>query len=217
MFQASVDISDVKRALDSLGKESRSMLRGVVNKTGKKAQSQSVKAAAALLKWKQKTVRPLIKLHTARAQYQGPAPSSLLLATGPTIPVGCLDAIETPAGVVYHDPVKGLTVIPSAFIATVRGGKRSFFSKLVSEEAGGAGHTAVFKREPLPSTRRSPGAWSRNLPIRQQRASGMAELVQTSGIFRKAFEDGKANLQKYLAGDLDFFLKRRAERRASRG
>ena len=71
----------------------------------------------------------------------------------------------------------------------------------------------VWLREPLPSVRKSVGAWSKNLPITRQVGPAMPNLVIEKGIFEAVRKTAAETLRKNVAHETDFLLKRQEARR----
>lgn len=77
----------------------------------------------------------------------------------------------------------GRKVYPNAFLATMR-----------------SGHTGVFERQ-LPSTRKSPGAWGKNLPIGEKHGPSIGH------VFRKYRPLGISRVEEQFEKEFDHELK----------
>ena len=119
-----------------------------------------------------------------------------LVARGRPLSLMRLGARQTKRGVIYRGP-NGPILVRSAFITQMPKSKRP----------------TVWLREPLPSVRKSVGAWSKNLPIKRQVGPAMPNLVIEKGIFEAVRKTAAETLRKNVAHETDFLLKRQEARR----
>ena len=107
-----------------------------------------------------------------------------------------LGARQTKLGVIYRGP-GGPVLIRSAFIRRMPKAKRP----------------TVWLRAPLPSERKSVGAWSKNLPITRQVGPSVPSVVIQKGIFEAIRATAGTMLRKNLAHETAFLLDRQGARR----
>lgn len=136
---------------DYPGRVDRATVRAL-NRGIKSGRTVMVREMAADTGMKQKDIRDALRMREASAA----EPRVVLGATLKRIPLMAFNARQTSAGVSYRLRT-GRGKLEGAFIATTR----------VQADGTGGEHRGVFKRV-IPSLRKSLGAWSKNLPIKQR-------------------------------------------------
>ena len=190
----SVDMRDLKQALAALGAKAPRAIMRAVNRTARSARTQAVRAVAKEVRLPQKDIRPMLPVISATVQQYATAK---LIAQGRPLSLMRLGARQTKLGVIYRGP-GGPVLIRSAFIKQMPKSKRP----------------TVWLRSPLPSERKSAGAWSKNLPIARQVGPSVPKLVIEKGIFDAVRRTATETLRKNLTHEVDYLLSRQG---ASRG
>lgn len=191
ILRVTVDTRQLKRALKTLGEQAPRAIMRALNRTARTARTQAVRAVGKAIRVPQKQVRPMLPVIPATPTFL----EAKLVAQGRSISLMRLGARQTKLGVMYRGPA-GPVLLRSAFI--------------VSLPRGGRG---VFKREPLPSVRKSRGAWGFNLPIQRQLGPSVPQLVLEQGIFQGLQRTTPELLAKNLAHEVQNLLDRNEARR----
>lgn len=176
----------IQAAITALGDRAPKAISRALNRAATSTRAMHARQIAADMRLKVGSVREQLKIRNAR-------PDDLVArisASGKRLPLTDFGARQTRKGVTANTG-KGRTLIPAAFIATM-----------------GSGHVGVFKRE-KPGERRSPGAWSLNLPIQQKFGPSLPHVF--SKLTPAAIAHGEEALKKNLAHELSWALKQSAQ------
>jgi hypothetical protein len=179
------DIRRFEREVRQLGERFPVAAARALNRTMATAQTRAVREIAADTGLAQREVRKALDVTRATPRRL----LATLAAASRRLVLTAFKARPVAAGVTYSTG-RGRRLIPGAFIATMR-----------------SGHVGVFKRLRA-SVRRSPGAWSPNLPIDELRGPSI-QRVALKILAARLAKDIADVFPKNLAHEVSFLLRGR--------
>ncbi len=181
------DTSQAERALDQLGKRAPVVMARALNRTATSVRAVMARDIAGDIGLRVGTVRDELKVRLAAGGEQLTAAVSV---SGARIP---LSKFTTDGALKRYLPSRGRGTVrvkgktyPGAFVAQMR-----------------SSHVGVFRRTGA-STRKSPGAWGKNLPIVELKGPSLPHVFEkhvAAGIAR-----GEEQLVKNLEHEIGFEL-----------
>lgn len=178
---------DLQGRLAQLGADMPKVMARALNRTIANVRAASVRALVTETGLPLARVRKSVEIE--RATWNNLVARQFV--TGKRITLADFGAREVNKGVAYKLPTHH-GFIPGAFLATMK-----------------SGHVGVFKREPLPSVKRSPGAWSLNLPIKVRRGPSLPFVLRNKGVLNPILAQANALLEKNLTHEIDFLVSQR--------
>jgi DNA-binding transcriptional ArsR family regulator len=191
LLSFTLDTRDVADQLKALADKAELAIARALNRTADGVLGVAVRRISEDLKITQATARKALKVVKANQTLL----QAEVVGTGHRISLTEFGARQTATGVAYNIG-RGTKVVEHGFITTVRSARQA---------AMGVSSTGVFTRK-KDLVRKSPGAWSKNLPIQQKYGPSIPHVFAASQIMDAIKARAEVDLQKNLEHEVEFLL-----------